>query len=136
MYPCHTAIANFGIMKCLHVEICFMRDLTLFYLGGGAKMPYPSAFLKSLQNYSLNWLEIFRVWFSDCLKVVLKIGVRKALNRALSWTTFNRKKSPKKIFFNNFSLLVISMLCLLVKTIKYSLLLFTEIASIMYIKKF
>ena len=38
----------------------------------GAKMPYPSVFLKHLQNYLQNWLEIYKVWFSDCLKAVLK----------------------------------------------------------------
>ena len=38
----------------------------------GAKMPYPSVFLKCLQNYWLNWLEIFKVWFWNCLKAALK----------------------------------------------------------------
>ena len=76
--------------------------------GRGAKMPYPLVFLKYLQNYLLNWLEIFKVWFSNCLKAVLKkllkIGVRKALNHALSWMTSYRKKSPK-IFFSFFSII-------------------------------
>ena len=38
------------------------------------------------------------------------------------------------VFLNNFLLFVISMLCLLVKTIKYSLILFTEIPLIIYQK--
>ena len=82
--------------------------LTLFYLRGGAKMSYPSVFLKYLQSYLLNWIEIFRVWFSDCLKAVLKqmlkIVIRKALNNALSCRTSYRKKSPK-IAFSFFSII-------------------------------
>ena len=75
------------------------------------KMPYSSGFLKYLQNYLPNWLEIFEIWFSNCLKAVLKkllkINVRKALNHALSWMKSYRKQSPKNFFsffFNNFSL--------------------------------
>ena len=94
--------------------------LTLFYLGvgrrGGQKCPTLQVFLKHLQNYLLNWLEIFKVWFSNCLKAVLKkllkIGVMKALNHALSWMTIYQKKFPKIVFlffFNNFSLFVISI---------------------------
>ena len=74
----------------------------------GAKMAYLSVFLKYLQNYLLNWLEIFRVWYSDCLKTVekklLKIGIRKALNHAFSWMTSYWKKSLK-IFFGFFSII-------------------------------
>ena len=84
--------------------IKFNFDLTLFYLGGeGAKMPYPSGFFKYLKNYLLNWLESFKsdfptVW--TVLKKILKTGVRKALNHALSWMTSYGKKSPsdKKTF--------------------------------------
>ena len=76
--------------------------------GGGAKMPYPSGFFKYLQNYLLNWLEIFKVWFSYCLKAVLKkllkIGVRKALKHTLSWMTPYRKKFQKR-FFSFFSII-------------------------------
>ena len=75
---------------------------TLFDLRYITKMPYPSGFFKYLQNYLLNWLEIFEVWLSNCLKAVLKklmkIGVRKALNHALSWMTSYRKKSPQNFF--------------------------------------
>ena len=86
--------------------------LTLFYLregrGAEAKLPYPSVFLKYLQNYLLTWLEIFKVWFSNCfkafLKKMMKIGVRKALNYALSRMTSYRKKS-RKIFFSFFSII-------------------------------
>ena len=74
----------------------------------GAKMAYLSVFFKYLQNYLLNWLEIFRVWFSDYLKVVLnnllKIGVRKALKHTLSWMTSNQKNFLK-IFFVFFSII-------------------------------
>ena len=87
-------------------------------------MPHPSIFLKYLQNYLLNGLEIFKVRFSDCLKAVLKkllkIGVRKAPNHALSSMMSFQKNSSKifsPLFLNNFSLFVISMLSLLVKTI-------------------
>ena len=65
-------------------------------------MPYPLRFFKYLQNHLLNRLEIFRVWFSDCLKAVLKNfgekDVRKAPNHALSWMTSYRKKSLKFFF--------------------------------------
>ena len=83
----------------------FYYLLSLFYLGDeGQKCPM--VFLKYLQNYLLNWLEIFKVWFSDCLKVALnkflKIGLGKALNHALSWmTSYQKKNSPsdQKILF-------------------------------------
>ena len=68
----------------------------------GAKMTYLSGFFKYLQNYKLNRLETSKVCFSNCFKAVLiklmKIGVRKALNHALSWMTLYRKKSPKILF--------------------------------------
>ena len=67
--------------------------------GGRAKTPTLRISLKYLQNYLLNWLEIFRVRSSDCLKAVLikllKIGVKKALNHALSWMTSYRKNDSK-----------------------------------------
>ena len=114
---------------------------TILFGGWGKKTPYPSGFFKYLQNHLLIQLEIFRVWFSDYLKAVLKnvlkIGVRKAwITPFLGW--HHIEKNLRKIFCffsKNFSLFVISMLCLLVKTIKYSLLLFTEMPSIIYIKK-
>ena len=103
--------------SCFHGNVKELQNLyywtnllTLFYLGWGKgrEMPYPSVFLKYLKNYSLNWLEIFKVWFSNCLKAVpkklLKIRVRKALNHALFWMTSYRKKSPK-IFFSFFSMI-------------------------------
>ena len=100
--------------------------LTLLIWEGGAKVPYPSSFFKYLQNYSLNWLEIFRAWFSENLKNVLKkllkIGVTKVLDHTLSWMTSYWKKILKfcfSFFFNNFPLFVNSMLCLLVKTILF-----------------
>ena len=99
-----------AIVNCISLITLFQCDLilfTLFYWAGrgGAKMPYPSGFFKYLQNYFLNWLEIFRVSFSDCLKAVLKkllkIGVRKALNHVLSWMTSYRK-NPWNLFFRFF----------------------------------
>ena len=81
------------------IQNFYLINSILFAGEGGAKMIYPSGFLKYLQNYLLNWLETFKVWFSKCLKAVLKkllkIGVREALNHALSWMTSYWKKLPK-----------------------------------------
>ena len=38
----------------------------------GAKMAYLSVFFKYLQNYLLNWLEIFRVWYLTVWKLLKK----------------------------------------------------------------
>ena len=102
-----------AIVNCISLITLFQCDLilfTLFYWAGGegVKMPYPLGFFKYLQNYFLNWLEIFRVSFSDCLKAVLKkllkIGVGKALNHSfLGWLHIG--KIPETCFFvfsNNF----------------------------------
>ena len=94
---------------------------TLFYWGEGINALPFRVFFKYLQNYSLNWLEIFGVWFSNCLKAVLKKLLKIVELRTtpfLGWRHVG-KNPPKKffLFFNSFSLVVISMLCLLVKTI-------------------
>ena len=97
---------NLSYYILVYLLLCYLSHV-LFSVAatgwrGWAKMAYPSVFLKYLQNYLLNWLKIFKVWFSNCLKAVLenllKIGTRKALNHALSWMTPYRKKSPKFLF--------------------------------------
>ena len=98
-------------------------------------MPHPSAFFKYPKTYFLNWLGIFRAWFLDCLKAVLKkllkVFVRKALNHALSWITSSWKKSQKFfffVFFNNFSLFVIDVV--FVSTNRQALLTFIDRNSV------
>ena len=102
-------LKTFKLFSDCHIKRSWSVNPILFGDKGGAKMPYPSIFFKYLQIYLLNWLEIiFKVWFSNCLKAVLKnllkIGVRKALDHALSWMMSYWKKSLK-IFFLVFSII-------------------------------
>ena len=104
-------------------SIVALTQFFIFFLEGGQKCPTFAFFElspKLLTKLTWNFQSLIFRLFESCSKRMLKTVVRKALNPALSWMTSYQKKSPKNfffIFFNNFSLFVIFMLCLLVKTI-------------------
>ena len=69
--------------------------------------PHPPSYILNVR--SLNWLEIFRAWFSDCLKAFLKRNDLKKLLGKLWTTPFllwrHIQKNPGTILFGFFSII-------------------------------